>query len=662
MTKKQKEGKSTKIRFYKFVNPGTDVRTESEGVVAGDIIAQKTVMGINSLGATFNSFAVIMKEMKESMINAHGAQNELIDDLANSALAQDPTDNVTPKRKPRSGITEFIKPVVAGFFESLAKLGGWLFKAFVGRAILKWFADPKNVEKIKNIWEGIKKFTEFLFAFVGGVVGNMLDGIAKMFDPKASWWEKITGFGQFFIALGTGLLALRWLRNPLKLVKDFFWVLRTLYTNLVKGMKRMKMRKFGGRGGLVKGLVMTAATTLTAVAVTNAMSGSGDSQEGGVPEVTARGDRTDSEIQQFNTMMEEKGFSKGGWISGPMSGYPVSLTGKGIDFIGHGTEYVATKAEGGKVDAQKFAGGGFVVPFNTPATKSNPNLTSQRLLEASGMGFDLGGIYNTKNMPSFSQGGLVEGTNEEKWAKVKGMAEKSGAKYPNVVAAQFALESDWGRATGARNNFFGIKATSTEASTNSATQEVVDGKTVNTAANFKNFSSPQESVDHLVTQWYKDYKGYKGVNNAGSANEAAAMLSSEGYATDPSYAKKLQSLISQYGHVESLAPQAPRDGGSNISNITAPTTTESAVAEQTASTGQAKTEAVELKRATADATVTAATAIATSVSAKSAQDAVNTAAAAQGGVDTQIIVPLDKPPEILDFRPKFGLFGASDGS
>ena len=658
--KKQKDGSSTKIRFYKFVNPRTSVMTESEGVVAGDIIAQKTVKGINSLGITFNSFAIIMKEMKESMINAHGAQNELIDDLAQSALEPDPTDNLTPKKKKKSGFQDFIKPVVAGFFESLAKLGGWLFKAFISRAILKWFADPKNIEKMEKIWNGMMAFTKFLMKFVGGVVGNMLDGIAKVFDPNASWWEKIKGFGQFFVALGAGLLALRWLRNPLKLAKDFIWVLKTLYTNLVKGMKRMKMRKFGGKGGLVKGLVMTGATALTAMAVTSAMSGgSEETQEGGVPEVTARGDRTDLEKQQFNTMMEEKGFSKGGWISGPMSGYPVSLSGKGIDFIGHGTEYVATRAEGGKVNAQKFAGGGFVVPFNTPSTKSNPGLTSQRMLEASGMGFDLGGIYNTKNMPSFSEGGLIEGTNEEKWAKIKGMAEKAGAKYPNVVAAQFALESDWGRAVGAKNNFFGIKATPNEASTVSKTTEVVDGKSVNTEAAFKSFSSPQASIDHLVTQWYKDYKGYKGVNNAQNAMAAASMLKSEGYATDPAYASKLQQLISRYGKIDSIAPVVPRDKGSNAANIT-PGNTESLVSQQTATTGNAKVEAVAAKKATADATVTAATAIATSVSAKSSQDATNAALAAQGEGGSTIVVPMNELPEIIQFRPKFGLFGASD--
>ena len=44
------------------------------------------------------------------------------------------------------------------------------------------------------------------------------------------------------------------------------------------------------------------------------------------------------------------GFARGGWISGPMSGYPVSLDGgASTSFIGHGTEWVGMKgyAQGG---------------------------------------------------------------------------------------------------------------------------------------------------------------------------------------------------------------------------------------------------------------------------------------------------------------------------
>ena len=246
----------------------------------------------------------------------------------------------------------------------------------------------------------------------------------------------------------------------------------------------------------------------------------------------------------------------GGWISGPQSGYPVSLDGGGsTSFIGHGTEWVGFP--------KASRGGAFVVPFDTPSTRTNPGLTKKRLGEAKKGGFampsfSMGGLHPTSkhthsptfNLPSFSKGGsLSEGTNEEKWAQVKAMAEKAGAKYPNLVAAQYALESDWGRAVGAKNNFFGIKALQSELSNSARTWEVYDGKKVNTTANFKQFETPYSAIEHLVTQWYKDYKGYKGVNNAASAMDAAVMLKTENYATDPIYPQKLQILLNRYSHV-----------------------------------------------------------------------------------------------------------------
>ena len=42
------------------------------------------------------------------------------------------------------------------------------------------------------------------------------------------------------------------------------------------------------------------------------------------------------------------------------------------------------------------------------------------------------------------------------WEGVKAAAKKAGAKFPEVVAAQWALESAYGTATSGKNNFFGV--------------------------------------------------------------------------------------------------------------------------------------------------------------------------------------------------------------
>lgn len=129
------------------------------------------------------------------------------------------------------------------------------------------------------------------------------------------------------------------------------------------------------------------------------------------------------------------------------------------------------------------------------------------------------------------------------WDGVKEAARLAGAKYPEVVAAQWALESAWGKTVSGKHNYFGIKSSKDGEGTLVRTTEYVAGMEIHVDAWFKNFSSLQECVSDLVNKWYKDYKGYKGVNRAGSINETCQLLVKEGYATDPAYATKLLNII-----------------------------------------------------------------------------------------------------------------------
>lgn len=126
------------------------------------------------------------------------------------------------------------------------------------------------------------------------------------------------------------------------------------------------------------------------------------------------------------------------------------------------------------------------------------------------------------------------------WAYIASLAKECGSRYPELCAAQFALESAWGSVVSGKNNFFGIKGKGTK----KKTTEFINGKEVETVEEFMDFSSPKDCINYLVERWYKDYGGrYKGVNNAANRNEAAKMLVSEGYATDPGYAAKLINLM-----------------------------------------------------------------------------------------------------------------------
>jgi len=122
---------------------------------------------------------------------------------------------------------------------------------------------------------------------------------------------------------------------------------------------------------------------------------------------------------------KEQEASKGGWISGPMSGYPVSLDGgMSTSFIGHGTEWVGfKKAAGGASDSA------FVIPFDTPATKNNRGLTSSRFKQAKSGGYAL---------PQYAKGGKVK---EEKGSGDEGLrtATSGGA----VITSKYGPR--WGR-------------------------------------------------------------------------------------------------------------------------------------------------------------------------------------------------------------------------
>jgi hypothetical protein len=128
-----------------------------------------------------------------------------------------------------------------------------------------------------------------------------------------------------------------------------------------------------------------------------------------------------------------------------------------------------------------------------------------------------------------------------------------GAKFPALVAAQWAIESGFGKHVSAKHNYFGLKS-SGASGTVSSTKEFYDGQWVEIRAGFINFPSLAACIEYLVTHWYQDWRHHKGVNNASSRDDAAKMLQSEGYATDPTYASKLIRLMNQYAPIEKEKP------------------------------------------------------------------------------------------------------------
>jgi hypothetical protein len=142
---------------------------------------------------------------------------------------------------------------------------------------------------------------------------------------------------------------------------------------------------------------------------------------------------------------------------------------------------------------------------------------------------------------TWSQSGKIQEVTND-WNGVVKAARIAGAKFPELVAAQWALESAHGTKTSGRNNFFGLKGSGTS----TTTQEFINNQWITINADFINFPDLQTCVIYLVDRWYKDFKHFKGCNNASNRDEAARWLQRDGYATDPTYADKLIRLMNQH--------------------------------------------------------------------------------------------------------------------
>ncbi len=125
------------------------------------------------------------------------------------------------------------------------------------------------------------------------------------------------------------------------------------------------------------------------------------------------------------------------------------------------------------------------------------------------------------------------------WDGVLAAGKAAGAKWPEVVAAQWALESGWGKHTSGLNNYFGLKGNGTQVNT----QEFINGKWITIKAGFIDFPDLYTCVCYLVDRWYKDFGKYQGVNRANSRNECANLLVKENFATDPNYSVKLIQIM-----------------------------------------------------------------------------------------------------------------------
>ncbi|MFL2137494.1 LysM peptidoglycan-binding domain-containing protein [Desemzia sp. FAM 23991] len=181
-------------------------------------------------------------------------------------------------------------------------------------------------------------------------------------------------------------------------------------------------------------------------------------------------------------------------------------------------------------------------------------------------------------------------TAEQFIATVGSFASEVAAKnnlYASVMIAQAGLESGWGSSSLSKapnNNLFGIKGSYNGESVTMYTKEYSTATGwVNIPQNFKKYPSYAESFQDNAnllkngTSWNSNYYSGAWVSNTSNVYEATAWLEGR-YATDPTYAAKLNNLIKLYNlirfDVASPGSGNTGDTGSTPSTPVMPTPSE----------------------------------------------------------------------------------------
>lgn len=139
------------------------------------------------------------------------------------------------------------------------------------------------------------------------------------------------------------------------------------------------------------------------------------------------------------------------------------------------------------------------------------------------------------------------------------LASRASGVPAELIVAQAALETGWGKSRISTlqgtnsHNLFGIKAGShwTGKTTEITTTEFVNGRSQKQIDRFRVYDSYTDSFADYARLISKNPR-YQHVVHAPDAPSAARALQSGGYATDPSYADKLISVMKTVGPLESV--------------------------------------------------------------------------------------------------------------
>ena len=142
----------------------------------------------------------------------------------------------------------------------------------------------------------------------------------------------------------------------------------------------------------------------------------------------------------------------------------------------------------------------------------------------------------------------------------KAAAERIGID-PKYLVAQAALETGWGKSVmraedgSSSHNLFGIKAGQSwqGGQARAITSEFRDGAMVKETAQFRSYSSYQDSFHDLVTLLQSNDRYKEVVKSADNPEQFVRELQKAGYATDPAYASKISQIAKNMNSYQNYA-------------------------------------------------------------------------------------------------------------
>ena len=325
-----------KLNLYKFVAVPTGKKASGASMVKA----------FNNLGSTLNSSVVITKQLYEAVLKqTHLRIKQQQKDERAAGRARDAASEAKQEGTGRSGaasaVKNFFSSETPNFFRGIANLATFFLRAFVIKNVLDWLGNPANREKLVKMIEGIGKFLKVLWEWAKFGVFNTLDGLAKMFGD-GNWIQKLVGFGQFIAGLATLFLGVRWLKNPLNIVKDFKFVLTTLWKGLTGAKARLLARAGLGavRAVATNPYVLGAAAVGGAAYLANKVTGQEEGakvqtenaarvQQGKALPVQGVGGVGDVTAKPMLEAAAEGGIKQQGSAMKPLSSLPSMMKGKG---------------------------------------------------------------------------------------------------------------------------------------------------------------------------------------------------------------------------------------------------------------------------------------------------------------------------------------------